>query len=71
MTSKRRLRRRSCESKVQHLSEASAVRAAKAVRAKNQGVPMWAYKCPHCGKWHIGTPSSRKLQASRAKQEDR
>ena len=71
MTSKRRLRRRSCESKVQHLSEAAAVRAARAVQAKSQGAPVRAYKCPHCGKWHIGTPDSRRLQALRSKQEDR
>lgn len=68
MTSKRRLRRRSCTNKVAHADEAKATRVAGYIQAKYGGVPVRAYKCPFCGKWHVGRLNQSKLQAVRAKQ---
>lgn len=68
MTSKRRLRRRGCTDKVAHADEAIAIRVAGYIQAKYGGVPVRAYKCPFCGKWHVGRPNHNKLQAIRAKQ---
>lgn len=52
MASKRRVRRKSCTGKVQH-SEVGAVIARKKY-VKLFGDKMGTYKCPFCGKYHVG-----------------
>lgn len=62
MSSKRHLRRRSCESKIKHLSENSAFN-----HAKSLGFGYFPYRCQFCSAWHVGRPNSRKLQSIKAK----
>jgi hypothetical protein len=62
MASKRKLRRKACDTKVTYADEATAQRAAIALRtANNRGVKttwtnrrLGAYSCPHCRRWHVG-----------------
>lgn len=59
MSSKRRLRRRSCEGKVRHESAAGA-NIARAKLARRDDDRMNAYHCRFCGGWHVGhAPGSR------------
>lgn len=55
MSSKRRLRRKSCEGKIRHV-DAGAAQAALTALVRNKGWqgPMNPYKCRFCGGWHIG-----------------
>ncbi|MFV0678969.1 hypothetical protein [Ottowia sp.] len=56
MSSKRRIRRNQCGRKARHPSEAGAkVAIAKLRRAYGGAIGyLNAYKCPHCGAWHVG-----------------
>lgn len=57
MSSKRRIRRSQCGRKVRHPDEATARRAIHKLRLAYGDAPlgyMNAYRCPHCGGWHIG-----------------
>lgn len=53
MSSKRRIRRRSCESKVNYPSRDAALLAITAQRYK-WTARMNAYPCQFCGQYHIG-----------------
>lgn len=53
MASKRRLRRKSCEGKVRHLTMAGAQIQARLAR-RNTGESIGAYKCKHCKGYHVG-----------------
>lgn len=53
MSSKRRLRRKSCEGKQRYASHVQAHAAISAQAWKWRG-HMSAYTCPHCGRVHIG-----------------
>jgi len=67
MASKRRLRRKACEGKVRHLDLASAWEAAR-VAAQRSGDIIHAYRCQHCGGFHIGHAGgelARTIQAKR------
>jgi hypothetical protein len=60
MSSKRRIRRNKCTSKVRHADQHSAG-AAIAKLAKRMGGMlgyMQTYKCQFCGGWHIGHAKS-------------
>lgn len=65
MSSKRHLRRRSCEGKVAYESQVEAARQAGLVRRAHQGGSWAAYRCDFCGKWHVGRPSARQRRATR------
>lgn len=67
MASRRRQRRNSCTGKVGHASRDNALIAArKTVRGSVVGDWMHAYRCPHCGKWHIGHPRNQRRRKRRA-----
>jgi len=55
MASKRNVRRKMCGSKVGHatLSDAAAA-IGKLHRKKGWQGNLHAYRCPHCGKFHVG-----------------
>lgn len=67
MASKRRARRRSCESKVAHATYAIAAREAARLRWAYHGGTWAAYCCRFCGAWHVGRQSARDRQAMRAR----
>ncbi len=64
MASKRHLRRRACESKVRHLSQATAWAHANHLRQKT-GAPYHHYRCAW-GHWHVGRMSRAQIQSARA-----
>lgn len=68
MASKRRLRRKACESKVTHATNAAARAAAREMRRRRPSSG-WIepYACPFCGRWHIGHPPVAKRQSMAAK----
>lgn len=53
MSSKRGLRRKSCEGKVQYFTITAAHQSIKYYVKKGDGI-MEPYKCRFCGWWHIG-----------------
>lgn len=61
MSSKRRLRRRSCANKQTHQTETEAVAHAISLgRAHDTRGTRWrAYRCRFCGLWHVGRPPRR------------
>lgn len=63
--SKRRLRRRSCTSKVRHATEQAAKHAAW--KLQRQGYSGRAYKCPFCQGWHVGRMNRRQRQGMKAR----
>lgn len=55
MSSKRRIRRKSCTRKIRHATEADAREHIGAlVRRKGWTGRMNAYRCPFCNGWHVG-----------------
>ncbi len=64
VSSKRRQRRKACQRKVRHDSQAAAANAAKVTTGGRHGPH--AYHCPHCTGWHIGHPTGRQRHAARA-----
>lgn len=67
MSSKRRIRRRSCEGKVNYPDKATAIHNAGILRKTHQGGTWRAYRCEFCGGWHVGRPSRRDNQALAAR----
>lgn len=55
MSSKRNQRRKECEGKMRHASEAAAIQqiASLARKGKAQG-DLRPYRCPFCSSWHVG-----------------
>lgn len=55
MSSKRRIRHRSCTGKVRH-GDVQAAQAARRGLQERKGYdgPMDCYRCPFCKGWHIG-----------------
>ncbi len=66
MASKRHLRKRACESKIKHVSQATA-----SSHAMKLGFEYRAYKCPHCSGWHVGRPDRKKRQSLAAKKRNK
>lgn len=54
MSSKRRLRRRTCERKVRHASEQDGLAALRSLRRSGDNDVMNVYHCRFCGGWHTG-----------------
>jgi hypothetical protein len=56
VSSRRRLRRRSCIRKHRYPTGAVAARAAAAIQARRPATPapLHAYPCRFCAGWHIG-----------------
>ena len=54
MSSKRRLRRKQCETKIKHESRSNAFSALRSLLKRDNKWFMTVYKCKFCGKWHIG-----------------
>jgi hypothetical protein len=56
VSSRRRLRRRSCARKRRYPSAVLAVRAAAAIQGRREpaATPLSAYPCGFCAGWHIG-----------------
>lgn len=55
MASKRHLRRKACQGKVRHLTEAHARAAIHSLHTgKGWQGHMNAYRCPFCKGWHVG-----------------
>ncbi len=67
MSSKRRIRRRSCGSKVGYDDKTAAVAAAGALRKKYEGGTYQAYRCEFCGRWHVGRPNAKERRATAAR----
>lgn len=60
MSSKRRIRRRSCAGKVRHESAAAGQAAMGGVQRRNgYDGPMDCYRCSFCNGWHIGHRARR------------
>ena len=68
MSSKRAVRRKSCEGKVRHATKDAAHLSAMHTRARGWGF-VGAYKCQFCSGWHVGHPSAKQKQAFRAHRE--
>lgn len=62
MASKRRLRRRSCESKIKHADQTAAV-----AHLRHLGAQYKTYKCKFCGGWHVGRPNKKIKQSIAAR----
>jgi len=61
MSSKRRLRRKSCGHKQKHPTQARAVAHLLSLQAHDrQPVRMRTYKCSFCGHWHVGRCRQRR-----------
>ena len=71
MSSKRRLRRRSCEGKKAYATAVEAEAAAKRLRGAFWTSRYRSYKCQFCGRWHAGRASNKDYQAMRADQANR
>lgn len=54
MSSKRRVRGRSCTGKVRHASAAGQAAMAGVQQRKGYDGPMACYHCSFCSGWHIG-----------------
>lgn len=69
MTSKRAVRRRSCEGKTRFESFAAAAGALRAFlrKASNEGWPLSPYRCRFCNGFHFGHVPVKALVARRAK----
>lgn len=67
MSSKRRIRRRSCDGKVPYDDEGAAVSAAGWLRKSHEGGSWRAYRCEFCGRWHVGRPSAKERRATAAR----
>ena len=70
MASKRRLRRRGCEGKVGHATAGAAELAARKMRAARDGGTWAAYRCPFCGRFHVGRPNADQRRAMRARRAE-
>ena len=66
MSSKRRLRRRSCESKKRYADAGIADREAQFMSSKF-GASWRAYKCQFCNGYHVGRPNHNQKQSMRAR----
>jgi len=64
VASKRRLRRKACDGKIRHEDRATADRHAAWACWKYKA-KIAAYRCPHCGGYHVGHPPRRALAARR------
>lgn len=64
MASKRRLRRKRCERKVRHETQAIAIAEAMRLRRRHGlSERISAYGCQYCGGWHVGHLPSRIVAA--------
>ena len=70
MSSKRRIRRRSCESKNRYNTYGEAAEHARRL-SRAKGARWSAYKCSFCGGYHFGRMSQRQKQSMIARQEAR
>jgi hypothetical protein len=59
MSSKRRLRRRSCERKRRY-DRLAAIKRAKSLR--HRSASYHAYECAFCGGWHVGRRNRRRVR---------
>lgn len=66
MASKRRLRRKSCEGKIQFPDKETAMKACYSYKRKF-GQFMTAYPCKFCSGWHFGHPPKSVRHALAAK----
>ena len=66
MSSKRALRRKSCEGKTQYDTQAEAEVAARH-RSRQTGQWLVPYHCRFCNRYHIGHPPARVVQSIRDK----
>jgi hypothetical protein len=58
MSSRRRLRRKACEGKMRHETQAQAVAHAIHLYRKT-GEQMQSYHCRFCRRWHVGHAKQR------------
>lgn len=65
MSSKRKIRRKSCDGKQKHESRNDAVNHKMTLVRKGIpiGAKLWVYLCSFCSRWHVGHPPA-KLVAS-------
>lgn len=66
MASKRRLRRKGCEGKVQHASREDAQAHSNAMW-RHAGGGTHIYHCKFGDHWHIGHPTSQQIQGMKAR----
>ena len=63
MSSKRAVRRKSCEGKMRHATEDAAICAMK----KTPSLGLAVYRCPFCGSYHVGHMNKRQRQGRYAR----
>lgn len=64
MSSKRRIRRRSCEGKIHHKDQTGAIG-----HCKSLGEGVCPYKCKFCHGWHVGRFTKEAKAAWRARHD--
>lgn len=68
MTSRTNPPASACEGKVPFASKSQATASAKIV-SRRKTCPACAYKCAHCGAWHVGTTLHKSPPSKRMDQE--
>lgn len=54
-------RARECGTKIPHRSRGAALKQIRSlIQAGTNGRAMQAYRCPHCGAWHVGHRKNRR-----------
>lgn len=73
MSSKRRIRRKSCDGKHQHEDKTKAI--AHKMRLIKDGLAqrgeLWVYRCEFCNKWHVGHPPAELVAKRRFYSENK
>ena len=73
MSSKRRIRRKSCDGKRQHDTQAAAIGHKMHLityGTTNTG-ELWVYRCEFCNKWHVGHPPAELVAKQRFYSENK
>lgn len=73
MSSKRKIRRKSCDGKQKHDTRTEAVNHKMTLVRK--GIPLetklWTYLCSFCKKWHVGHPPAKLVASQRYHAENK
>jgi len=60
MSSKRHIRKKSCDGKRRHDSRSEAIdHKMQMVKGGGSVGELWVYQCQFCGKWHVGHPPAK------------
>ena len=72
MASKRAIRRKSCDGKIQYADQGTAWKVShRLMAAKPSGTSgATPYKCQFCARWHVGHRPQRVMKAIRARLDE-